>query len=195
MDTSMLGRVAALLIRDLGRSRVIFLAFARGQELVVSIFISGWWWCWGPSAFEGPQKHDLTMFSKWNVWEGIFGIGLRAYKFMAKTKLEWEGRWLWRRKRSLRSYMQKSFSITAERETDLKMKSQIRPRRITIELLINVKGINVILHGLRPMPINRWIVLSYCSRWLGIRFWCHTCIFTPSSRRYICNLMLFVQIR
>jgi hypothetical protein len=37
MDTSMLGRVAALLIRDLGRSRVIFLAFARGQELNVSI--------------------------------------------------------------------------------------------------------------------------------------------------------------
>jgi hypothetical protein len=21
-------------------------------------------WCWGPSASEGPQKHDLTMFSK-----------------------------------------------------------------------------------------------------------------------------------
>jgi hypothetical protein len=34
----MLGRVAALLIRDLGRSRVIFLALARGQELIVSIF-------------------------------------------------------------------------------------------------------------------------------------------------------------
>jgi hypothetical protein len=34
----MLGRVATLLIRDLGRSRVIFLALARGQELVVSIF-------------------------------------------------------------------------------------------------------------------------------------------------------------
>jgi hypothetical protein len=32
MDTSMLGRVAALLIRDLDRSRVIFLALARGQE-------------------------------------------------------------------------------------------------------------------------------------------------------------------
>ena len=40
MDTSMLGRVAALLIRDLGRSRVIFLALARGQELVVPTFIS-----------------------------------------------------------------------------------------------------------------------------------------------------------
>jgi hypothetical protein len=33
MDTSMLGRVAALLIRDLDRSRVIFLALARGQEI------------------------------------------------------------------------------------------------------------------------------------------------------------------
>jgi hypothetical protein len=40
MDTSMLGRVAALLIRDLSRSRVIFLALVQGQELVVSIFIS-----------------------------------------------------------------------------------------------------------------------------------------------------------
>jgi hypothetical protein len=30
MDTSMLGRVAALLIWDLRRSRVIFLALARG---------------------------------------------------------------------------------------------------------------------------------------------------------------------
>jgi hypothetical protein len=29
----MLGRVAALLIRDLGRSRVIFLALTRGQEI------------------------------------------------------------------------------------------------------------------------------------------------------------------
>jgi hypothetical protein len=35
MDTRMLGRVVALLIRDLGKSRVIFLALARGQELVV----------------------------------------------------------------------------------------------------------------------------------------------------------------
>jgi hypothetical protein len=38
MDTSMLGRVAAMLNQDLGRSRVIFLALAQGQELVVSIF-------------------------------------------------------------------------------------------------------------------------------------------------------------
>jgi hypothetical protein len=39
MDTSMLGRVAALLIKALGRSRVIFLAFARGQELIGSTFL------------------------------------------------------------------------------------------------------------------------------------------------------------
>ena len=40
MNTSMLGRVAALLIRDLGRSRVIFLALVRGQELIVFILIT-----------------------------------------------------------------------------------------------------------------------------------------------------------
>ena len=40
MDATMLGRVAASLIRDLDRSRVIFLALARGQELVVSILIT-----------------------------------------------------------------------------------------------------------------------------------------------------------
>jgi hypothetical protein len=33
----MLGRVATLLTRDIGRSRVIFPALARGQELIVSI--------------------------------------------------------------------------------------------------------------------------------------------------------------
>jgi hypothetical protein len=41
MDTIMLGRVAALLNQDLGRSRVIFLALARGQELIVFILITG----------------------------------------------------------------------------------------------------------------------------------------------------------
>jgi hypothetical protein len=36
----MLGQVAALLIRDLGRSRVIFLTLAQDKELVVPTFIS-----------------------------------------------------------------------------------------------------------------------------------------------------------
>jgi hypothetical protein len=39
MDTSMLGRVAALLIRDLGRSRVIFLALARSGISCIHLYI------------------------------------------------------------------------------------------------------------------------------------------------------------
>jgi hypothetical protein len=39
MDTSMLGRVAAMLIQDLDRSRVIFLALVQGQEFIVSTLI------------------------------------------------------------------------------------------------------------------------------------------------------------
>jgi hypothetical protein len=35
----MLGRVAAMIIQDLGRSLVIFLALTRGQELIVSTLI------------------------------------------------------------------------------------------------------------------------------------------------------------
>jgi hypothetical protein len=41
MNTSMLGRVAALLNQDLSRSRVIFLALARGHELIVFILMTG----------------------------------------------------------------------------------------------------------------------------------------------------------
>ena len=52
MDTSMLGRVAALITRDLGRSRVIFLALARGQELVVSIFYNRMMLVWGYVVYE-----------------------------------------------------------------------------------------------------------------------------------------------
>jgi hypothetical protein len=54
-----------------------------------------------------------------------------------------------------RSYAQGSFGTTAEKETDLKGKRLFRPRWITIESLVNVKGMGVILHGLRPVPINR----------------------------------------
>ena len=57
MDTSMLGRVAALLIRDLGRSRVIFLALARGQELIVFILITGSMLVYGL----GSREDALTM--------------------------------------------------------------------------------------------------------------------------------------
>jgi hypothetical protein len=62
MDTSMLGRVAALLIRDLDRSRVIFLALVRGQELVVSIFISKCGW----SVDNDPWGCVVYETKKWN---------------------------------------------------------------------------------------------------------------------------------
>jgi hypothetical protein len=39
MDTSMLGRVAAMLIQDLSRSQVIFLALVRSQKFIVSTLI------------------------------------------------------------------------------------------------------------------------------------------------------------
>jgi hypothetical protein len=80
-----------------------------------------------------------------------------------------------------RSYAQGSFGVIAEKETNLKGKRLFRPRWIAIELLANVKGMGVILHGLRPVPINRWTVLPYCSRWLGILLSRHAC--TPAFLR------------
>jgi hypothetical protein len=62
MDTSMLGRVAALPIRDLGRSRVIFLALVRGQELIVFILITGSMMVYGL----GSRVDALSMRRKWN---------------------------------------------------------------------------------------------------------------------------------
>jgi hypothetical protein len=55
----------------------------------------------------------------------------------------------------IRSYAQGSFGVIAEKETDLKGKRLFRPQWIAIELLANVKGMGVILHGLRPVSINR----------------------------------------
>jgi hypothetical protein len=60
-----------------------------------------------------------------------------------------------RRLMQRRSYEQGNFGMTAGKETDLKGKRPFGPRWITIESLANVKGMRVILHGLRPVPINR----------------------------------------
>jgi hypothetical protein len=61
MDTSILGRVAAMLIEDLGRSRVIFLALARGQELIVFILITGSMMVYG----HGSRVDALSMRQEW----------------------------------------------------------------------------------------------------------------------------------
>jgi hypothetical protein len=60
-----------------------------------------------------------------------------------------------RRMAQSRSSSQESFGVIAEKETDVKGKRLFRPRWITIELLANVKGMGVILHGLHLVPINR----------------------------------------
>jgi hypothetical protein len=49
---------------------------------------------------------------------------------------------------------QESFGVIVEKETDLKMKRLFRPRWITIEVLPNVKGMDVILHELCLVSIN-----------------------------------------
>jgi hypothetical protein len=51
--------------------------------------------------------------------------------------------------------VQKSFGMAAEKGNRLKDEKAFRPRWVTIESLANVKGMGVILHGLRPVPINR----------------------------------------
>jgi hypothetical protein len=43
----------------------------------------------------------------------------------------------------------------AEKGTDLKGKRLSSPHSIVYKSIINVKGVNVISHRLRPVPINR----------------------------------------
>jgi hypothetical protein len=128
--------------------------------------------CWGPSASEGPQKNDLTMFLKYDTWTGTFRL---------RSKLQCEEAQRIRRMAQSRSYAQGSFGVIIEKGTDLKGKRLFGTRWIIIELLANVKGMGVILHGLCLVPINRWTVLPYCSRRLDICF-CVTLVLLPSFK-------------
>jgi hypothetical protein len=121
--------------------------------------------CWGPSSSEGPQKHDLTMFSKCNMWTGTFGLGLKPYTM-------WKA-WSRRRLMLLWSYAQGSFGAMAEKGTDLNRKRLSsphwvvhNPHWVVHKSIVNMKDTNVNLHRMRPVPINRWTVPPYCSRWL-----------------------------
>jgi hypothetical protein len=55
----------------------------------------------------------------------------------------------------LRSYAQGSFGSMTEKGTDLKGKRLSSPRWVIHKSIVNIKGMNVILHRLRPVPINR----------------------------------------
>jgi hypothetical protein len=68
MDTSMLGRVAAMLNQDLGRSRVIFLALARGLELIVLILITGSIMVYGLGSREDALFMRREKELRINVW-------------------------------------------------------------------------------------------------------------------------------
>jgi hypothetical protein len=48
-----------------------------------------------------------------------------------------------------------STRTVVENETDLKEKIMLSPRQLTFWLTVNVRGMNVILLRLRPVPINR----------------------------------------
>jgi hypothetical protein len=45
--------------------------------------------------------------------------------------------------------------LNGEKGTDLKGKRLSSPHRVVHKSIINVKGMNVISHRLRPVPINR----------------------------------------
>jgi hypothetical protein len=92
------------------------------------------------------------------------------------------------------SYAQGNFNSVGEKGTDLRNKRLSSPWQIVLKSIVNMKGINVILHRLRPVPINRWTVPHYCSRWLVFARASHLYPCLLSSRRYKCNSILFLFI-
>jgi hypothetical protein len=110
--------------------------------------------------------------------------GLKAYTMRRA--------WSWGRLPSLRSYAQGSFDLIAEKGTDLKGKRLSSHHRFFNKSIVNVKGITVISHRMCPAPINRWTVPPYCSRWLVLARAPLLYFYLLSSRRYICNSILFL---
>jgi hypothetical protein len=105
-------------------------------------------------------------------------------------KQTWYGAWLWRRLTQRRSYAEGGFGMIARKRTDLKGKRLLKPQWITLESLANVRGTNVISQGLRPVPINRWTVLPYCSHWLDICF-CVTLVPLLSVKPKVLNVIQY----
>jgi hypothetical protein len=124
------------------------------------------------------------MSSKHSLWTGTFGLRIKAYTMRRA--------WSWRRLSLLRSYTQGSFGSIAEKGTDLKVKRLSSPHRFVYKSVINVKGMNVISHRLRLVPINRWTVSLYCSRWPVFARASLLYFYLLSSRRYFCNSISFL---
>jgi hypothetical protein len=124
--------------------------------------------------------------SQVNICTGTFGLRIKLYTI-------WKA-WIGQRLNQFRSYAQGSFGSTTEKGTDLKGKRLFSPRWIIFKSIVNIKGINVILHTLRPVPINRWTVPPYCSHWLVFVRASRLDFYLLSSRRYKCNSILFLFI-
>jgi hypothetical protein len=99
------------------------------------------------------------------VCTGTFGLGIKLYTI-------WKA-WSRRRLMLLWSYAQRSFGSAARKGSDLKGIRLSSPRWIVLKSLVNIKGMNVILHRLCVVPIDRWTIPTYCSCWL---------VFARSSR-------------
>jgi hypothetical protein len=69
-------------------------------------------------------------------------------------------------------------------DVDSKRKRLVNPWWFMLRLCVHVKVINVFLLGLRPVPINRWTIPPYCSRWIVLLSHQHL----QTSRRYQCNI-------
>jgi hypothetical protein len=111
-----------------------------------------------------------------------YGYGARPGRRLSQTKVE-----------GSRSCTQGSFGAMAQRGNRLKDEKTSGSSIDFHKPLTNVMDMDVILRGLRPASINRWTVLPYCSRGLGIRFCVTLILFTFSQdRRYICNLKTFL---
>jgi hypothetical protein len=126
------------------------------------------------------------MFPKCNTHTGTFGLRMKLYTI-------WEAG-LERRLNQHRSYAEGSFSSVPDKGTDLRRKRLSSPQQIVLKSIVNIKGMNVISHRLRPVPINRWTVLPYCSRRLVLARASHLYFCLLSSRRYRCNSILFLFI-
>jgi hypothetical protein len=110
----------------------------------------------GAFVFRRSSKTWLTIFPKHNICTGTFELGTKLYTIQ---KAGSEGRLNQRR-----SCAQGSFGSVAEKRTDLRRKRLSSPRQIVLKSIVNMKGMNVILHKLHHVPINRWTVPLYCSR-------------------------------
>jgi hypothetical protein len=90
------------------------------------------------------------------------------------------------RRSSRRRYCLRALTTNVKHGAESKRKRLVNAWWFMLRLCAHVKVINVFLLGLCPVPINRWTIPPYCSRWIIIAL-----VSTPSNNwRYQCNMNL-----